>query len=77
MVQDSTNALDVSNQNAQLMEKQKQEGLAGLNSIYDTGTGASISALNTANQAAKPFWQQLALQGTAAAGQVAGAYAGK
>lgn len=75
-VQQSQNALGVENDNAQLMEKQKQEGLAGLNGIYDTGTGASISALNTANQAQRPFWQQLALQGTAAAGQAAEGYYG-
>jgi hypothetical protein len=55
----SQNQLEVDNQNAKLREAQRQSGLSGLNSIYDTASGQSISALNTANQA-KPFWQSLA-----------------
>ena len=56
----SQDMLGVANNNANLMQKQQQEGIAGLNSIYDTGTQASISALNTANGVKPPFWQTLA-----------------
>ena len=53
----SQNMLGVDDQNARLMEQQRQAGISGLNSIYDTGTQASINALNTANNV-KPTWLQ-------------------
>lgn len=72
----SENALGVENDNAQLMEKQKQEGLAGLNSIYGTGTNASISALNTANNVQPSFWKTAILQMMKNGEQAAAAGAG-
>jgi hypothetical protein len=63
-VQQSQNALAVQNQDAALKEQNRQIGLAGLNGIYNTGTGAQTSNLNTsvsAGNSQKPsFWQNLA-----------------
>lgn len=76
-VANSKNALDVQNQSNTIARQNQAQGLAGLNSIYDTANGQADASLNTANQVAKPFWQQLALQGVQSAGTVAGAAAGK
>ena len=68
MAQQSQNALGVENDNAALMEKQKQEGLAGLNSIYGDAnrTGADyLGIANSSQQAAarnKMAWTQMALK---------------
>ena len=72
----SQNALGIQNQDAMLARQQQEQGLNGLQGIYNTGNQTSVNALNTANQAAKPFWQQMLLQGMASGGQVAAAAAG-
>jgi len=77
MAQNSTNALSVENADAALKEKQRQEGIAGLNDIYNTGTGASIKALDVANSASVPFWKQFLMQGLKSGGDAASAYLSK
>lgn len=68
MAQQSQNALGVENDNAALMEKQKQEGLAGLSSIYADANRTGADYLNIANssqQAAaknKMAWTNMALK---------------
>jgi hypothetical protein len=69
----SQNMLNVANQNANLMQKQQQAGISGLNSIYDTGTQAADAALNTANNVRAPFWQTLT---NTALGDLSGSYSG-
>lgn len=63
-VQQSQNALAVQNASDQQAQQNRLVGLAGLNSIYDTGTGAQISNLNTsvnAGNSQRPgFLQNLA-----------------
>jgi hypothetical protein len=44
-------ALGVQNQNAQLKQQQQAEGLSGLESMYNTNTGADENALNLSNSA--------------------------
>jgi hypothetical protein len=67
-------ALQVQDQNAQLMQKQQAMGLEGLQSIYGTSTGAGLGYLNTADQAAQATtaanmgWTKLGLQTLAGAG---------
>lgn len=74
-VQNSVNALGVENQNANLMEKQRQEGISGLNQVYDNSNATGLDALGraTAAQAQKNAWQQDLFS---AAGQVGGGWAG-
>lgn len=43
-------ALGVQNQNAQLKQQQKAEGLSGLGSMYNTNVGAGENALGLSNQ---------------------------
>ena len=62
-IQQSANALGVQNQSAQIARQNQDIGLQGLSNEYNTGTGASISALNTANSAQPSFWQRFAQQG--------------
>lgn len=76
-VKQSENNLSILNRSADLQRQQQQQGLEGLSNEYATAGKFGQGYLDIANQAQRPFWQQLALQGTAAAGQVAGAYAGK
>lgn len=76
-VQQSSNALDVQNRSDQLATDNQRVGLSGLNSIYSGANGQADASLNTANQAAKPFWQQALLAGISGGGQVGAAYAGK
>jgi hypothetical protein len=69
--------LGVENQNTQLENQRRAAALGGLSQIYEDANGQANANLGTANQAAKPFWQQALLQGLGSAGQVASAYAGK
>jgi hypothetical protein len=43
-------ALGVQNQNAQLKEQQRQEGISGLQNMYNTNVGAGENALGLSNQ---------------------------
>lgn len=61
----STNALDVSNANAQLKEKQRQQGLTGLEGLFNTDVGAGLKAqslvpedINAWSNAGKTGWLQ-------------------
>jgi hypothetical protein len=47
----SQDALGVDQRNAMLKEQQRQEGLKGMLGLYDTQTGAGLSALGESNQA--------------------------
>lgn len=51
--QQSENALGVQNQSAMLARQQQQQGLAGLNGIYDDANRTGGDYLNTANSAAQ------------------------
>jgi hypothetical protein len=69
----------IQTRNADLQQKQKQEGISGLGNLYGENVGAanqdiglSNSALNDAGNL-KNFWQQLLLQGVQSGGQVASA----
>lgn len=64
----SSNALNVANQNANLKEKQKQEGISGLSSLYGTDVGAQLKSeglvpedINAENAAAQSGAQQNAM----------------
>ena len=59
----SENALNVQSSNAQLKEKQRQEGLSGLEGVYGTDVGAQLKAqglvpedIGAANQADQTGW---------------------
>ena len=56
----SGNALQVQNQDAQLADEHQREGLAGLDSLYGTSTGAGANYLQLANNAKPTFWQNMA-----------------
>lgn len=73
----------IQTRNADLQQKQRQEGISGLGNLYGEDVGAanqdlglSNSALNDAGNL-KNFWQQLLLQGVQTGGQVAAAEIGK
>lgn len=76
--QNSQNAVGTDLQNANLQQKQQQEGLSGLSSLYGTNVnaemgeqGISNQALNNANQVQNP-WMKLLTTGMQGAGQAAG-----
>lgn len=60
--QQSQNTLGILNQSAALQRQQQQEGLNGLNGIYDTAGKNALGYLNLANQAKPTFWQGLGTQ---------------
>jgi hypothetical protein len=47
----SNNAIGIEGKNALLKENQRQEGLHGMQGLYDTNLGATLSALGLSNQA--------------------------
>lgn len=73
-----TNA-GIQTRNADLQQKQRQEGISGLGSLYGENVGAGEEALGLSSGALKDagslpdFWQQLLLQGVQSAGQVGSA----
>lgn len=73
----------IQSKNADLQQKQHQQGLSEEESLYGTNVGAGENALNLSDTSLKDagslsnFWQQLLMQGIQSAGQVAGAAAGK
>lgn len=73
----SQNNLGIDNESDMLARQQQQEGLAGLNGIYNTQSQDALSYLNTANAAKPTFWQNMASdyggQLATAAGHGAGA----
>ena len=75
-IQQSANALGVQNQSAQIARQNQDIGLQGLSNEYNTGTGASISALNAANGAQQPFWKQFIQQGLQSGTQLGAAALG-
>jgi hypothetical protein len=77
--QNSENAIGTDLQDANLKQKQQQEGLSGLNSLYGTNVnaekgeqGISNQALNNAGQIQNP-WMSLLQQGIKSGGEVASA----
>lgn len=62
-----TNA-GIQTKNADLQQRQRQQGISGLESLYGTNVGAQENALNTSNTSLKDagdlsnFWQQQLLQ---------------
>lgn len=80
--QNSENAVGIDTQNANLQQKQQQEGLAGLSSLYgenvnaDLGEqGVSNQALSTASQIQNP-WMKILQQGMSNANTAAAAAGG-
>ena len=77
-----TNA-GIQSKNADLMQKQRQEGISGLEGLYGENVGAGETALGLSNSSLKDagdlsnYWQQLLMQGIQSTGQVAAAAAGK
>lgn len=56
----SQNNLGIQNESDMLARQQQQQGLAGLNGIYNTQSGDALNYLNTANAAKPTFWQNMA-----------------
>ena len=73
----ANDSLKVQMDSDQLAHQNQMIGLQGEQNIYDTSDRNQISALDAANGAAKPFWQQLLTQGISSAGQAGAAYLGK
>ena len=77
-----TNA-GIQTKNADLQQRQRQQGISGLESLYGTDVGAQENALGQSDTALKDagsltnFWQQLLMQGVKSGGDVAAAFAGK
>jgi hypothetical protein len=67
----------IQTRNADLQQRQRQQGLSGLESLYGTNVGAGENALGLSEGALndagnlKNFWQQYLLGAQAAAGQAA------
>lgn len=59
-VQQGSNALDVQNASDALATQNQRVGLAGESGIYNQANQQADASLNTANNVAPPFWQQLA-----------------
>jgi len=76
-VTQSGNALDVAKANADLMQKNRNIGLAGESGIYSDANSTANANLNTANTAAANNpWLKLLQSTIAAGGQVGAAAAG-
>ncbi|GAA3758431.1 hypothetical protein [Terriglobus aquaticus] len=67
----ASTALQIQNQNTGLENQRQQSALSQLSDLYTSSDQQANSYLNTANQAARPFWQQMLLGGIQAAGAAA------
>ena len=70
-IANSSNALQIQNQNTSLENQRQMQALSGLSSLYSGSDSEANANLGSANNAAKPFWQQALLQGIQSAGQAA------
>jgi len=71
----SQNNLGIQDQSAMLARQQQQQGLAGLNGIYNTGNSTGLGYLNTAENASAAN-DQMIDAGIGAVGQIGGGWAG-
>ncbi len=72
----------IQTKNADLQQRQRQQGISGLEGLYGENVSAQENALGQSNTALKDagdlpnFWQQLLMQGVKSGGEVASAYVG-
>ena len=72
----------IQSKNADLQQKQRQQGISGLEGLYGENVGAGEQALGLSTGAIKDagsldnFWQDLLKQGIQSAGQAGASYAG-